>query len=113
MELDYGTQVFRSDDAARLGRIVAVPIDAASDCYGVEWPDGAVETPCRATTDPMHTDRTVDISEVEIPIAAPGSCEHTFTVCADCHGQWAGDYLFLSSWPRDWSPRPDCTDVSR
>jgi hypothetical protein len=40
-------------------------------------------------------------------VAAPGHCEHTFTVCPECARNWAQDsddtYIFLSPWPTEWA----------
>lgn len=43
------------------------------------------------------------IDEVEIPVAAAGTCTHKDTICPECTWQWQLDHLFCQHLP--WETR--------
>ncbi|WP_280381387.1 hypothetical protein [Nocardia wallacei] len=117
-----GTQVTRAAaDAEEIGVIIDAPDVTTASIRGglcsVEWADGTCELlpaaalTARTLTALLETSHgradtaewTIEVATVEIPLGAPGRCEHIFTLCEDCADQWASDYIFLDPWPDDWT----------
>lgn len=121
-DYDPGTQVTAPSRPA-YGCIVDVLSTEAEGLYLIQWPGGELDTitgdcfaPRTLTVlcDPGEmraagSDEWVQLEPrtTELPIAAPGRCAHTVTVCAECAENWAygsdDAYIFLSRWPPEWA----------
>ncbi|WP_370012673.1 hypothetical protein [Nocardia cyriacigeorgica] len=122
---DIGTQV-SAPGRPSYGRIADVLSTEGEGLYLVQWPNGQLDTIAGDCFAPRTLTVLCDRGEylpagsgewvqlepqtTELPIAAPGHCEHTFTVCAECAENWAyhndDAYIFLSPWPSEWSLDP-------